>query len=104
MFYGENTVVNIIQTCPPKILFNGKAKDENNRSVINQIKQTKNFDNLWFLVDSFITTMNVAEPLKECIIISDFQTRENVIDSLPREWKYYFVDAGTITNNISINS
>ena len=102
--YGENTVVNIIQTCPPKILFNGKAKDENNRSVINQIKQTKNFDNLWFLVDSFITTMNVAEPLKECIIISDFQTRENVIDSLPREWKYYFVDAGTITNNISINS
>ena len=30
--YGENTTVNIIQTCPPKILFNGKAKDENNKN------------------------------------------------------------------------
>ena len=102
--YSENTTVNIIQTCPPKILFNGKAKDENNKSVINQIKQTKDFDDLWFLVDSFTTTMNVSEPLKECIIISDFQTRENVIDSLPKEWKYYFIDAGPVNNNISINS
>ena len=102
--YGENTTVNIIQTCPPKILFNGKAKDENNKSVINQIKQTKDFDDLWFLVDSFTTTMNVSEALKECIIISDFQTRENVIDSLPKEWKYYFIDAGPVNNNISINS
>ena len=88
--YGENTTVNIIQTCPPKMLFNGKAKDINNKSVINQIKQTKDFDDLWFLVDSFTTTMNIPEPLKECIIISDFQTRENVMDSLPKEWKYYF--------------
>jgi len=102
--YGENTTVSIIQTCPPKILFNGKAKDENNKSVINQIKQTKDFDDLWFLVDSFTTTMNVSEALKECIIISDFQTRENVIDSLPKEWKYYFIDAGPVNNNISINS
>ena len=102
--YGENTTVSIIQTCPPKILFNGKAKDENNKSVIDQIKQTKDFDDLWFLVDSFTTTMNVSEALKECIIISDFQTRENVIDSLPKEWKYYFIDAGPVNNNISINS
>ena len=102
--YGENTTVNIIQTCPPKILFNGKAKDENNKNVINQIKQTKDFDDLWFLVDSFTTTMNVLEPLKECIIISDFQTRENVMDSLPKEWKYYFIDAGPVNNNISIKS
>jgi len=102
--YGENTTINIIQTCPPKILSNGKAKDGNNKSVINQIKQTKNFDNLWFLVDSFTTTMNVLEPLKECIVISDFQTRENFIDSLSEDWKYYFIDAGPIDNNISINS
>ncbi len=102
--YGENTTVNIFQTCPPKMLFNGKAKDENNKSVINQIKQTKDFDDLWFLVDSFTTTMDIPEPLKECIIISDFQTRENVIDFLPKEWKYYFIDAGPVSNNISINS
>ena len=102
--YGENTTISIIQTCPPKILFNGKAKDENNKSVINQIKQTKEFDDLWFLVDSFTTTMNVAENLKECIIISDFQTRENFTDGLAKDWKYYFIDAGYVNNNISINS
>ena len=102
--YGENTTISIIQTCPPKILFNGKTKDENNKSVINQIKQTKDFDDLWFLVDSFTTTMNVPETLKECIIISDFQTRENFTDGLAKDWKYYFIDAGSVENNISINS
>ena len=98
------TTESIIQTSPPKILYKGKARDENNKSVINQIKQTKDFDDLWFLVDSFTTTMDIPEPLKECIIISDFQTRENVIDFLPKEWKYYFIDAGPVNNNISINN
>ena len=32
--YGENTTVNIIQTCPPKILFKGKTKDEDIKNVI----------------------------------------------------------------------
>ncbi len=102
--YGENTTVNIVQTCPPKILFHGKAKDENNRNVISQIKSTKNFDNLWVLIDSLTTTMDVPEPLKECIVISDFQTRVNIIDSLSKNWKYYFIDAGYVDNNISIKS
>ena len=102
--YSENTTVNIIQTCPPLIIFNGKTKDENIKNVINQIKPTKEFDDLWFLVDSFTTTMSIDEPLKECIIISDFQTRENFTDSLPKDWKYYFIDAGLVDNNISINN
>ena len=36
--YKKNTTVSIAQTCPPKILFSGKAIDENKKLVINQIK------------------------------------------------------------------
>ena len=102
--YGDNTVVNIIQTCPPKILFNGKKSDVNNEDIINQIKLTSNYDNIWVTTDSLMNVMKVSEPLRECILISDFQTRSDFIDSLDKDWKYYLLDVSTVVNNLSINN
>ncbi len=101
--YGGNTTVNIAQTCPPKILFSGKASDEKNKFVIDMIKPTKNYDNLWYSVDSLATTLNINEPLRECILLSDFQTKSDFIDSLSANWKYYLINIGEIKDNLSIN-
>ena len=102
--YGKNTSINIVQTCPPQILFSGKAIDSKYKKIINQVSASKNFDNIWFLVDSLTKTMKVNETIKECIIISDFQTRDVSIDSLSDDWKYYFINSGSIDNNMSISN
>ena len=101
--YGKNTSVNIIQTCPPKNLYSGMAYDENNKSIINHIKPTKGYDNIWSFVDSLTKNLDVFEQLRECVLISDFQTKSDFVDSLPNEWKYYLINVGQINNNLSIN-
>ena len=63
--YGKNTSVNIIQTCPPKNLYSGMAYDENNKSIINHIKPTKDYDNIWSVVDSLTKNLDVFEQLRE---------------------------------------
>ena len=44
------------------------------------------------------------EPIKECIIFSDFQN--NVLPSSPilNNWKFYLINPGEINNNLSINN
>ncbi len=101
--YEENTTVSIAQTCPPKIIYSGLASDKNNEVIIDQIKHTKGYDNLWFFVDSLTTNLNVFEPIRECILISDFQTKSDFIDSLSIDWKYYLINIGEVENNLSIN-
>ncbi len=101
--YGKNTNVNIIQTCPPKTIYFGKAYDKDNKLIINQIKPTKSYDNIWSFVDSLTKSIDVDEPLRECVLISDFQTKSDFVDSLSNEWKYYLINVGQINNNLSIN-
>ena len=101
--YEQNTTVSIAQTCPPKILFSGKKSNENKKAVIDQIKSTQNYDNLWFNVDSLVTTLNLIEPVRECILLSDFQTKSDFVDSLSKNWKYYLINVGEVKNNLSIN-
>ena len=101
--YEQNTTVSIVQTCPPKVLSSGNASGENYKAVIDQIKPTKDYDNIWFNVDSILTAFNVNEPIQECILLSDFQTKSDFIDSLSRNWKYYLINIGEVKNNLSIN-
>ena len=58
---------------------------------------------IWFIVDSLSKTLTVFEPIMECVIISDFQTKGNFIDSLSSNWKYYLINIGRVKNNLSIN-
>ena len=101
--YEQNTTVSIAQTCPPKILFTGKDSYENKQMVIDQIKPTQDYDNIWFNVDSLTNVFNIIEPVQECILLSDFQTKSDFVDSLSKNWKYYLIDVGEVKNNLSIN-
>ena len=101
--YEQNTTVSIAQTCPPKILHSGKKSDENKKEIIDQIKPSKYYDNIWFNLDSLATTLNVTEPIRECILLSDFQTKSDFVDSLSTNWKYYLINVGEVKNNIAIN-
>ena len=47
--------------------------------------------------------MDVIDPIRECIIISDFQTKSDFVDTLSNKWKYYLINAGQIKNNLSIS-
>ena len=101
--YEQNTTVSIAQTCPSKILFSGKKSDENKKMVIDQIKPTQSYDNIWFNLDSLTSTLDGNEPIRECILLSDFQTKSDFVDSLSTKWKYFLIDVGEVSNNLSIN-
>jgi len=102
--YSNNTIINIIQTCPPKTLYSGKVNDPSIPLILNQIDQTVEYDNIWTLVDSLTKTIKVSEPIKECIILSDFQTNSFPNSPLSESWKFYLINLGSIINNLSINN
>ena len=102
--FSENTTVNIVQTCPPKILYSGKVTDSSIPLIIDQINQTVKYDNIWTLVDSLTKTIQATEPIKECIILSDFQNNDFPDNRLSDKWKFYLVNIGEINNNLSINN
>ena len=52
---------------------------------------------------SLTSTLDVIEPIRECILLSDFQTKSDFVDSLSKNWKYYLIDVGEVINNLSIN-
>ena len=102
--FSKNTTVNIVQTCPPRTLFSGKINDPSLPLIINQIHPTVKYDNLWTVVDSLTNTINAPEPIKECIIFSDFQNNIVPNRSLLDSWKFYLINPGEINNNLSINN
>ena len=101
--FNNNTIINIVQTCPPKTLFSGKINDPSIPKIINQINQTVKFDNIWTVVDSLTNTINTPEPIKECVILSDFQNNTFPQTNFSDNWKFYFINLGKINNNLSIN-
>ena len=102
--FGNNTIINIVQTCPPKTLYTGKVNNPSVPLIIDKISQTVKYDNIWEVVDSLTSTMQASEPIKECIIISDFQNSAFDDSHFSDSWKFYFINAGEIYNNLSINN
>ena len=102
--FNKNTFINVIKTCPPQIIFSGKANDPLFSEVINFIKPTVEYDNLWTSIDSMAMIINAQEQVKECIIFSDFQSTIFPKLNLSNSWRFYLVDPGEINNNLSINN
>ena len=102
--FNKNTTVNILKTCPPQIVFSGKVNDPSFTEIINLINPTVSHDNLWSVVDSMSNIINAKEPIKECVVFSDFQNTTYPNLSLPNSWKFYLVDPGEVLNNLSINN
>ena len=103
--FSEKTSVDVIQTCPPKIVFSGNIKDPNISLVIDQISETVNYDNLWFVIDSLMENIRVDEAIKECVIFSDFETKSTPDDIfIKKDWKTYFIKPGGVENNLGIHN
>ena len=71
--FNKNTFVNVIITCPPQIVFSGKINDPSFPEVVKSINFTVQYDNLWTVVDSIAKIIDAQEPVKECVVFSDFQ-------------------------------
>ena len=102
--FDKNTFISIIKTCPPQIIFSGKIDDPLLPKAINLINPTVEYDNLWKVVDSLANIISPKEPVKECIIFSDFQNTTYPKLNLSNGWRFYLVDPGAINNNLSINN
>ena len=102
--FNKNTFINVIKTCPPQIIYSGKVSDPLFSDVINLITPTVEHDNIWTVVDSMAKIINSQEPIKECIVFSDFQKTTYPKLNLSNSWRFYLVDAGEVENNLSINN
>ena len=102
--FNNNTFISVMKTCPPQIIFSGRVNDPLLPEVINLINPTVEHDNLWTVIDSIANTINATEPVKECVIFSDFQSIKNPKLSLSDDWRFYLIDPGEIDNNLSINN
>ncbi len=71
--FNKKTFINVIQTCPPQIVFSGKVNNPIFPEIINMITPTVEHDNLWTVIDSMANIINAQEPVKECVVFSDFQ-------------------------------
>jgi len=102
--FNRNTFINVVKTCPPQIVFSGKVNDPLLPEIINLITATVDYDNLWTVVDSVAKIIDAEEPVKECVVFSDFQNMMYPKLKFSDSWKFYLVDAGQINNNLSISN
>ena len=107
LFNVESKIL-IYQTCPPKQIFNGTINDPSLITSIESIKSTSSFDNIWKNINKFLDDKSITEPIKECLVFSDFM---HYPDSLfnnekytNKNWKFYFICSKPIVDNLSINS
>ena len=66
--FKKQALISIIQTCPPKIVFEGFSNDPNIKKTVKSIQQTSSFDDIWGIVPIFLDDKSIVEPVKECII------------------------------------
>lgn len=106
--FKKQALISIIQTCPPKIVFEGFSNDPNIKKTVKSIQQTSSFDDIWGIVPIFLDDKSIVEPVKECIIFSDLMHSPDSIFSNSinnfNDWKFYFIQPPDIINNLSINN
>ena len=105
--FGENTKITIAQTCPRKILYTGTQQDSRLISSIKNIKDTKEFDDIWHLIDSVVTDGVYDEPVKECVIFSNVTYAPDSLflaRNFRYDWKFYFINPGETIENLAIES
>ncbi len=108
-FEGQ-TELEIYQTNPPRRVFKGEPGELSQTRVLSAIEQTDSRDNLWVVVDSILTKLDVSEPNRECFILSDFQSLPDpdtfldstVQDTSQPRWRFYCLGQPGPVNNLSI--
>ena len=59
--FSNKTIINIIQTCPPKTLYNGKVDDSSIPLIIDQINQTVNGLGMISAIPLFIDPAHIRQ-------------------------------------------
>ena len=103
--FEEETKIIISQTCPPKVVFNGRSDDPLLRNAIKAIKPSSSHDDIWLTINSLIGPKK-SEPIKECIIFSDLMYGPDSmlirnVDEFER-WRFYFIKPKNINDNLGI--
>ncbi len=104
----ENTEIEIYQSNPMKLIFNGKQDREQRISkAISAILQSATADKLWPVILNALKTAEQHEINKECFIFSDIQSVPdtlslNQLQNELIEWKLYFIGQETVQDNIGI--
>jgi len=106
--FNSKTDVNIIQTCPPKVLFDGIITRPGIPEIIKSISSTVSHDNLWMELNNILKDNQDSPNIRECIIFSDIlhspdsQFVNGILEL--EKWKFYFVVPGQIKDNLAIQS
>ena len=106
--FNKETQITLAQTCPPKTIFKGQSNDPDLRASIQNIQPTVDYDDLWANLNHLLKDETIVEPIKECVIFSDFMYRPDttLMAGIPNfeSWKFYFIQPGTVYDNLSIRS
>jgi len=104
--FNPETNINIFQTCPPKLIYSGLQNSSGLRNALKSIRPTASYDNLWNSILKGLADGTMAEPIKECVVLSDMMHApdslfHNAIDKL-KEWKFYFIEPNVVNSNVGV--
>ncbi|MEC9049370.1 MAG: BatA domain-containing protein [Candidatus Neomarinimicrobiota bacterium] len=106
--FNKKTQITLAQTCPPKTIFIGQSNDPDLLASIRNIQPTVDYDDLWTNLNHLLKDETIVEPVKECVIFSDFMYRPDSTFKVGipnfESWKFYFIQPGTVYDNLSIRS
>jgi len=104
--FNPETNINIFQTCPPKLIYSGLQNSSGLRNALKSVSPTASYDNLWDSIIKGLVDETMAEPIKECVVLSDMMHAPDslfykAIDNL-KEWKFYFIEPNPVENNVGV--
>ena len=104
--FNPETNINIFQTCPPKLIYSGLQNSSGLRNALKSVSPTASYDNLWDSIIKGLADETMAEPIKECVVLSDMMHAPDslfykAIDNL-KEWKFYFIEPNPVENNVGV--
>ena len=94
----------VIQTNPPLELYSGIVEEGSNLDYKDwKVDHSNGKDNLWNLVDSLLSTLDMSLPNKEFFILSDFQFEPpRSLKNKIKDWRFYTLSSSSLNENIAI--
>ena len=94
----------VIQTNPPLELYSGIVEEGSNLDYKDwKVDHSNGKDNLWNLVDSLLSTLDMSLPNKEFFILSDFQFEPpRSLKNRIKDWRFYALSSSSLNENIAI--
>ena len=106
--FKDETRITVAQTCPPKVVFTGRSNDPGLRTSVKSIEPTASYDNIWQNINGLLRDKTIIEPIKECVIFSDWMhvpdsSFSSGIGNLD-DWKFYFIQPGPVYDNLAVKN